>query len=131
MPCHRASRPVDDPRVYLAAERTFLAWVRTSVSLMGFGFVIARFALWTREYRLRGSTRRGRRPGRGSRPGSGSAWFVWGLRLPSWPRLAIAIMSVPWSGASPTRLLHIKTSLIVAGTLALVGLAIAVHILML
>ena len=42
--------PVDDPRVYLAAERTFLAWVRTSVSLMGFGFVIARFALWIREY---------------------------------------------------------------------------------
>ena len=37
--------PIDDPRVYLAAERTFLAWIRTSVSLMGFGFVIARFAL--------------------------------------------------------------------------------------
>lgn len=32
-----------DPRIYLAAERTFLAWLRTGLSLMGFGFVIARF----------------------------------------------------------------------------------------
>src|SRR5271154_5780844 len=42
------SRAIDDPRVYLAAERTFLAWIRTSISLMGFGFLIARFALFLR-----------------------------------------------------------------------------------
>ena len=69
------SNRVDDPRVYLAAERTFLAWIRTSVSLMGFGFLIARFALFLREYGLDG---RRPRPGRSrqSRAGSGSAWFV-------------------------------------------------------
>lgn len=38
-----------DPRVYMAAERTFLAWLRTGISLMGFGFVIARFGLFLRE----------------------------------------------------------------------------------
>ena len=38
-----------DPRAYLAVERTFLAWIRTGVSLMGFGFVIARFGLFLRE----------------------------------------------------------------------------------
>jgi putative membrane protein len=46
------SRPQEnsnrDPRVYLAAERTFLAWLRTGLSLMAFGFVIARFGLFLR-----------------------------------------------------------------------------------
>ena len=36
----------NDPRVLMAAERTYLAWVRTGVALMGFGFVVARFGLF-------------------------------------------------------------------------------------
>jgi putative membrane protein len=36
---------------YLAAERTLLAWVRTSLAFMGFGFVVARFGLFLRELR--------------------------------------------------------------------------------
>jgi putative membrane protein len=42
-------RPVgylDDPRVLFAAERTLLAWVRTSVTMMGLGFVVARFGVF-------------------------------------------------------------------------------------
>lgn len=31
---------------YLAAERTVLAWVRTGLAMMGFGFVVARFGLF-------------------------------------------------------------------------------------
>ena len=34
---------------HLANERTFLAWVRTSIALMGFGFVIVKFALFIRQ----------------------------------------------------------------------------------
>ena len=37
------------PSDYLAAERTFLAWIRTGLALMGFGFVVARFGLFLRE----------------------------------------------------------------------------------
>jgi putative membrane protein len=34
---------------YLANERTFLAWIRTSIAVVSLGFLIARFSLWLRE----------------------------------------------------------------------------------
>ena len=37
---------LNDPRVFFAAERTLLAWTRTSITLMAFGFVIERFGLF-------------------------------------------------------------------------------------
>jgi uncharacterized protein (DUF302 family)/uncharacterized membrane protein YidH (DUF202 family) len=41
--------PQADLRDYLAAERTFLAWIRTGLALMGFGFVVARFGLFLQQ----------------------------------------------------------------------------------
>jgi putative membrane protein len=35
-----------DPRVFFAAERTLLAWVRTGITVMALGFVVARFGLF-------------------------------------------------------------------------------------
>jgi len=37
---------MSDPRVFFAAERTLLAWIRTGLTIMGFGFVVARFGLF-------------------------------------------------------------------------------------
>jgi len=42
-------KPVTDLRVYLAEERTFLAWIRTGIALMAFGFVVARFGIFADE----------------------------------------------------------------------------------
>ncbi len=36
-------------RDHQANERTFLAWLRTAIALIGFGFAIARFGLFTRQ----------------------------------------------------------------------------------
>lgn len=35
---------------YLANERTFLAWVRTSIALISLGFVVAKFSVWLRQF---------------------------------------------------------------------------------
>jgi uncharacterized protein (DUF302 family)/uncharacterized membrane protein YidH (DUF202 family) len=45
-------QPNADLRDYLAAERTVLAWIRTALSLMGFGFVVARFGLFLQELQV-------------------------------------------------------------------------------
>ncbi len=37
---------LNDPRVFFSAERTLLAWNRTSLTLMAFGFMIERFGLF-------------------------------------------------------------------------------------
>jgi putative membrane protein len=37
-----------DPRVYFAAERTLLAWLRSGITVIGLGFVVARFGLFLR-----------------------------------------------------------------------------------
>ena len=43
---------IDRSREHLANERTFLAWIRTSIALMGFGFVIVKFALFLKQLSL-------------------------------------------------------------------------------
>jgi putative membrane protein len=56
---------LNDPRVLFAAERTLLAWNRTSIALLAFGFVIERSALFA-EVLL---------PGRRPFDTTGAAWI--------------------------------------------------------
>ncbi|WP_144977646.1 YidH family protein [Bremerella volcania] len=43
--------PPSDPRVFFAAERTMLAWLRTGLAVIGVGFLVARFGLFLRMLR--------------------------------------------------------------------------------
>jgi uncharacterized membrane protein YidH (DUF202 family) len=36
-------------RVHMANERTFLAWIRTSIGIMAFGFVVEKFSLFIKQ----------------------------------------------------------------------------------
>jgi putative membrane protein len=45
-------KPMADLRDYLAEERTFLAWIRTGIALMGFGLLVAHFELFADEPRI-------------------------------------------------------------------------------
>jgi len=40
---------VRNRRVHMANERTFLAWIRTSVAIMAFGFVVEKFSLFVKQ----------------------------------------------------------------------------------
>ncbi|MBD1395047.1 YidH family protein [Mucilaginibacter glaciei] len=48
----KADKPIINPSEHLANERTFLAWIRTSIALMGFGFVVVKFSLFIRQLAL-------------------------------------------------------------------------------
>ncbi len=50
MPAQAAQRAVLSD--YLAAERTLLAWIRTGLALMGFGFLVARFGLFLQQVEI-------------------------------------------------------------------------------
>ena len=123
------SSRVDDPRIYLAAERTFLAWIRTSVSLMGFGFLIARFTLFLRAYAINSG------PGATAQP-MVSSWLGFGMVsvgvivcVMAATRHRAYIQALERGVGNPP--LDLRTALSVAAILAAVGLAIAIHIIML
>ena len=40
------------PADHLANERTFLAWMRTSIGIMAFGFVVVKFSLFVKQISL-------------------------------------------------------------------------------
>ena len=63
-----------DPRVFFAAERTLLAWLRTGIGVMAFGFVVARFGLFLRLLRAQSAPA----PGHGVSPYLGAALVLLG-----------------------------------------------------
>ena len=121
-----AGGPTGGPSDYLAAERTFLAWIRTGLALMGFGFIVARFGLILQAMQAARSDTRAYVYG-------ASFWFGTGLIV-----LGVVVnVLCAWSHVQLVRelrrggpLVHraSRLALTVALILAALGLAMAVYL---
>jgi len=121
-----AERATGSPSDYLAAERTFLAWIRTGLALMGFGFVVARFGLFLQALQTEHSNFQ-------ARPYGPSFWFGTALIV-----LGVVVNIV--CARNHIRLVHelnegghtfnrpSSLALAVAGILAVVGAAMAIYV---
>lgn len=67
--------PVDvgNRRVHMANERTFLAWIRTSIAIMAFGFVVEKFAIFVKQMECFLGGRQ--QPSMGTDPAAGSTGY--------------------------------------------------------
>lgn len=111
---------------HLAAERTFLAWIRTGLALMGFGFVVARFGLFLQELQSI-------RPAAQVHSYGPSLWFGTAL-------ICAGVVVDVYSSLRYSRLIgHMNasgsitrqrsiTAIIIALFLALVGVAMAIYL---
>src|ERR1700722_3199838 len=111
---------------YLAAERTLLAWIRTGLALMGFGFVVARFGLFLQQVQIMQRTHIEQFYGL-------SLWFGTALIavgvivnvLAGWQHFRL-VQDLDHGAASHSR--SSTQAILIAFFLALVGMAMAIYL---
>ncbi len=121
-----AEEPQKDPRVYFAEERTFLAWIRTGLALMGVGFAVARFSFFLQQLRAT----------QAHAPAQGNGLSVWsGVAI-----VALGVLVLVAAGARHFRITRqlsngrwqpgrvSRSAVALASMLALLGVAIAVYL---
>ena len=126
---NRKHEEVQDPRVHMAGERTLLAWIRTGLSMMGFGFVIARFGMFLRE--LAATTASARPPSVGLSLWIGAAIVILGVAV----NLAAAMQHARFlrrlSQGKPYQPSSWSLGLIVSIALAMLGIGMTAYLLLL
>lgn len=115
---------IDDPRVYFAAERTLLAWIRTGLAVIGLGFVVSRFGLFLRLMRDVPD----------AAPHAGSTWIGVGLVLLGSTSIGLAAwqhwrFSHGLSAAGLPRPNTLRWSASFAAIIALIGWVLAAYLL--
>ena len=107
---------------HLANERTFLAWIRTSIAIIGLGFVMAKFSVWLRQF-LSTLAPSAKLPPVGASLPAGLALISFGAlvaALAYWRYKAVAD-AIETGGYAPARgLLVLVTAVVVAVSLAVV-----------
>jgi putative membrane protein len=115
-----------DPRVYFAGERTFLAWIRTGLALMGFGFVVARFGIFLREI---AAARGDIIVGGGGSLWAGTALVVLGVVVNIYAAMAHKDFRRRFDAGDPMPA-RSSFGIALAGLLAAVGMAMAVYLIL-
>jgi putative membrane protein len=111
---------------YLALERTFLAWIRTGLALMGFGFVVARFGLFLQMVQISNVTLPQKTLGL-------SLWFGTALIVAGVAALAFATWRYmrlvrDFSRGEETFRQPVNSAVAIAMLLAIIGAAMAIYL---
>jgi putative membrane protein len=75
------NKPTGSAADHLANERTFLAWIRTSIAIMGFGFVVVKFTLFIKQVSIVLGNKANVLPNRGYSASIGILLVVMGVAI--------------------------------------------------